>query len=134
MKHHGTSSGRLAAYTHPARISTELRDMLLNPFERESLVHQTSVELTVFFDVLGGKVSERTQTILDLHGDEAIVVGVHEHTGVIFSTKVSIATTVWSEWGDTGQREELVARSITRLFRYLRIQTRTGKLEAFGAA
>jgi hypothetical protein len=47
-------------------------------------------------DICGSKVAKRAEAVLDLNGNEGVVVGIHEHRRVIDCSKVRVTAPVFA--------------------------------------
>lgn len=95
MKHDRSSSRGLAPDGHTARVAAEFRDMFLNPLQSTSLVQEAGIQLTIGLDVFRCQEAECAEPVLNLNGDEIIIVGVHQYAWVIHSPEDPIAASVW---------------------------------------
>ena len=68
--------------------------MRLNPLESEPLIQETGVELPVLFNVFGREKAKCAESILDDDGNEAIVVGVDQLTGIVNRAKETVTTSI----------------------------------------
>lgn len=66
----------------------------MHPLQGKALVQQARVELAVPPDVGGRQLAEGAEAVLDLDGDESLVVGVDQGAGVVGSTEDGVAAAV----------------------------------------
>ena len=128
--HDRTSSRRLAAHSNTGRVATKLGNMFLDPFEGKSLVQEAHIQLAMTLDVRGRKIAECAKPVLDLDGDEAVVVRIHQDTWVIQSSKVRVTTSVYK----VGVRSRYFGRVRLGEEGNSRIQRKTGRSDESGGA
>ena len=95
-EHHGSATGRLARDGDLLRVPAKQADVLLHPLQREPHVVQRRVEGAVLGDFGRGQEPKRTQAVLDLDRDHAVVdrlgnVSVIERVG----RAEAISTAIW---------------------------------------
>ncbi|KAK1243140.1 hypothetical protein MKX07_003768 [Trichoderma sp. CBMAI-0711] len=115
---------RLSAHCDAPRIAAEAGDVLLHPLQGKALVQQARVELAVPPDVGGRQLAEGAEAVLDLDGDEGLVVGVDQGAGVVGSTEDGVAAAVCV------LVRFIFPFDVTLMMRNLRIQTKTGRFSA----
>jgi hypothetical protein len=95
VQHYRTCTSRFAADGDSGRVAAKLADVLLHPFQGESLVEKTGVGSALVADLGGRKETKCAQTVLNFHRDESVVVGVHQRAGIIQSAEQPIAATIY---------------------------------------
>lgn len=68
--------------------------MLLHPLQGEALVQEARVEPAVPLDVWRSQLAECAEAVLDLDGDEGVVVCVYEGAGVVGGAEDGVAAAV----------------------------------------
>lgn len=75
LEHDGSTSGRFSGNRHSGRIAAKQCNILLNPFQSESLVHDTSIDKTFPEDFVRREEAERSKLWQnELHQSETKVV------------------------------------------------------------
>lgn len=96
MVHNGTGARRFPRDGHTGRVPAELSDVLLHPLEGEPLVEEAHVELAASrLHASRGQEPESPQPVLDLDGDERVVVGADPLAGVVLGPEDRISAAVW---------------------------------------
>ena len=66
----------------------------MDPLESKSLIENTSIDGTEAVNLIRGKETESTETVLDSNTDERVVVGFNDGLQILLTITKSIATTM----------------------------------------
>jgi hypothetical protein len=123
------STSRLSNNRNLRRITAELMNMLLNPFQRRSLVQKPSVRIaTLRFELRTSQEAKCTKTIVQRHVYETAVSALDEAPGRALAfantnlVAVDVATAVYFDFDEISSViESRLARKLTenRSFRIL---------------
>lgn len=66
----------------------------MDPLESKGLIEDTSIDGAKAVDLIRGKETESTETVLDSNTDERVVVGFDDRLQILLTIAKSIATTM----------------------------------------
>lgn len=73
LKCHRSGTGRFTMEDDMLRITAKLFDVFLDPFEEESLIHQSCVEVAIFLDLFGSEEPKHANTVVEVYKDDVVV-------------------------------------------------------------
>jgi len=76
LVHDTASAGRLAKYSHSVGVTAEEMDVLLDPFQRHSLVVQTKIRCTVALEGRSAEPSESAESVVEGDVDDVVIVAL----------------------------------------------------------